>query len=116
VQSYEAKFKVYGTTLGGTDVETGEYAFDVDVCYGCSVIYPSDAFDPTQAPTDVNCKKAGSGTTTTTGSIPACFAGQDGVTDCRQCQGNPVCTPCQKTQDCTDAGTPGTCLFNHCVP
>jgi hypothetical protein len=116
VQSVEARFKIFGTTLGGTDVETGEYDFDIDVCYGCTVIYPSDAFDPTQAPTNVNCKKSGTvSSTSTTGEIPACVAGQDGVTDCRLCQGNPVCTPCQTNADCVTAGTGTQCAASHCL-
>jgi hypothetical protein len=117
VQSYEARFKIYGTTLGGTDVETGEYAFDIDVCFGCTIIYPSDAFDATQAPAGVNCKKGGTVSSTTTGgAVPACIVGQDGVTDCRLCQGNPVCTPCRSSADCATAGTPGNCINSHCIP
>ena len=116
VQSYEARFKIFGTTLGGTDVESSEYAFDIDVCYGCTVIFPSDAYDPTQAPTDVNCNKAGTvSTSSTSGQIPACIPGQDGVTDCRLCQGNPVCTPCLSDADCVTAGTGTKCAASHCL-
>jgi len=116
VHSYETRFKIYGTTLGGTNVESGEYDFDIDVCFGCTVIFPSDAYDPTIDPKDVNCKKAGEVTLVTeNGEIPACIAGQDGVTDCRECQGNPICTPCLSDADCVTAETGNKCVASHCI-
>lgn len=114
-QSYEARFKIYGTSLGGVDVQSGDFTFPVDVCYGCTVVYPSDAYDPTLDPKSVNCKKSGAAATTTTTGTIACLIGQDGITDCRNCQNNPVCTPCHTNADCTTAGTGSQCVASHCI-
>ena len=114
VKTYEAHFKIYGSTLGGTDVTTGEYAFAVDTCYGCTVIYPSDANEPSLA--QPNCLKvqAGGIVPVVGTQLPACIPGQDGVTDCRTCQGNPVCAPCRKDADCAGIGT-ARCAAGHCI-
>ncbi|GAC1394069.1 MAG: hypothetical protein NVSMB47_02470 [Polyangiales bacterium] len=115
VQTYEARFKVFGTTLGGTEVTTGEYAFAIDTCYGCTVIYPSDANEPSLA--QPNCKKVQTGGVTTIvgGPTPACLAGPDGVTDCRSCQGNPVCAPCRTDADCSVDFKGSHCAAGHCT-
>jgi hypothetical protein len=115
VQTYEARFRVFGETLGGTDVTSNEYIFPIDVCYGCTVSFPGDSWDKTQGTPGVrNCLAAAAATATssTPGQTLACLAGQDGVTDCRNCQGNPVCTPCQTDAECSGrtCGAAGHCL------
>jgi hypothetical protein len=82
-----ANVKVFGKTLAGVDVETGEFQFPIKVCNGCLVDF-STGNDPAVQPTP-NCAKAGTTTSTTT-SAP-CFAGQDEVTPCELCVGRPVC-------------------------
>ncbi|MEO7094484.1 MAG: hypothetical protein ABI175_14610 [Polyangiales bacterium] len=111
VQTYEARFRVFGETLGGTEVTSNEYVFPIDVCYGCTVSFPSDSQDKTR--TTPNCLGTTAATATVTpGQTPACFAGQDGVTDCRNCRGNPICTPCADDSQCggRTCGTAGHCI------
>jgi hypothetical protein len=67
------KVKFFGKTLGGESVESNEFAFPVDVCYGCLV------------------SVCAASSTMTTLPVP-CRPGQDSVIDCTQCQGIPVCT------------------------
>jgi hypothetical protein len=76
-----AKVKVYGRTLGGTEIETGEFKFPIETCFGCSILFPSEAEDPTL--NRANCLKTGS--TTSSGSSSLCRVGQDGYLDCRTC-------------------------------
>lgn len=82
--------KVYGRTLGGQELETGEFRFPINVCYGCLVSFPPDATDPL-LPTP-NCANVGSASA----DLP-CFLGQDEPVDCRLCQssGGPagLCLP-----------------------
>lgn len=74
--------KVFGRTLGGKEVETGEYRFPIEVCYGCLISFPPDANDPTLAK-QPNCLKASE-----TGSTleEPCLVGQDQAVDCRICK------------------------------
>lgn len=37
-----AKARVYGHTLGGVDVQSGEFQWPIDVCYGCSILLNPD--------------------------------------------------------------------------
>ena len=114
VQTFEVRFRVFGTTLGGTDVTSNEYVFPLDICYGCTVSFPAESWDKTIAPAGVrNCKgAAATSVVATPGQTPACLSGQDGTTDCRNCQGNPVCTPCVDSSQC-GGGTCGTA--GHCL-
>jgi len=77
--------KVFGTSLGGTEVESGEFQFPTQVCNGCLVDF--SAGNEETAPTQPNCLKP----VTTTGgaatTILPCRAGQDEVTPCSLCKG-----------------------------
>ena len=86
-------FKVFGQTLGGVYVESGEYQHVVDVCSGCLVVFPSDAVDTKQA--TPNCALGFPTGTQINGSTIAlpCEFGQDQLTDCRLCQGVAACDP-----------------------
>lgn len=42
--TYEARMTFFGRTLGGTEIEAGEFAFSVEVCEGC--LGPDDCDDP----------------------------------------------------------------------
>ncbi len=95
VRTFYAKLRVFGSTLGGTDVESGDFTFPIDVCFGCSVIFTPESNDTTIGPgTTPNCRGKVASATTTTGQTQACFFGQDGFIQCNVCQGLQVCTPC----------------------
>ncbi|HEY1959807.1 MAG TPA: hypothetical protein VGH28_29560 [Polyangiaceae bacterium] len=81
--------KVFGTTTGGTHIESGEVGVPVNVCNGCLVSFPAEANDPAQNP-QPNCKLTGQ-----SGSSVAapCVYGQDQAIDCRLCGQNPACDP-----------------------
>ncbi len=90
-------FKVFGQTLGGTYVESGEYQHIVNVCSGCLVNFPSDAVDQKLVTKDapINCELGFPTGATINGATIAlpCVAGQDQPIDCRLCHGIPVCDP-----------------------
>jgi hypothetical protein len=86
-----ANVKVFGKTLGGVDVETGEYQFPIKVCNGCLVDFTTGN-DPAVQP-NPNCAKAGTDTTgggAATQNVP-CNPGQDEITPCELCVGRPAC-------------------------
>jgi hypothetical protein len=94
--------KIYGKTLGGRYVESNEFEFPVDVCYGCLVGFSST--DQNVCYKEPNCFYAATVTSTST----PCFPGQDGTIDCSDCQGIDTCTPALvSTGECTDAGVGG---------
>jgi hypothetical protein len=92
LRRFVAHVKVFGETLGGTAVESGEWEFPLTVCYGCLVSFPADANDPKSA-VQPNCNAAAMGTGTTT----PCNLGQDDGIDCRICKlainGAALCEP-----------------------
>lgn len=83
-----ANVKVFGKSLGGVDVESGEFQFPIKVCNGCLVDF-SAFLDPAVQPTP-NCAKAGTETTSGSQTAP-CFAGQDELTPCNLCLDRPTC-------------------------
>jgi len=85
-----AYVKVYGTTTGGTHLESGEVAFPVNACFGCLVTFPDGSDDEAQT-VQPNCLA----TSSTGGSAitQPCLTGQDQYIDCRLCQGNVACDP-----------------------
>ncbi|HSO38734.1 MAG TPA: hypothetical protein VLT33_39665 [Labilithrix sp.] len=76
--------KVFGTSLGGVDVESGEFQFPMQVCRGCLVL--QDGYDSTSKTQPRNCDKPAelSSATSTTGP---CYIGQDLAISCRNCRG-----------------------------
>lgn len=82
-----ANIKVFGTTLGGKDVESGEFQFPIAVCNGCLVDF-SKGFDPEKPPG--NCSLPAEDSSGSSSDGP-CRMGQDIPIDCRQCRGLPVC-------------------------
>ena len=91
IRRLTAHVKVFGRTLGGTDVESGEWQFPIDACFGCLVSYPREADDPNIAGPDCRNPSAES-------NIPTpCSPGQDDPVDCRLCHGiapgSGVCDP-----------------------
>ena len=73
-----AYFKVFGQTTGGQSLESGEFEYPIDSCYGCLVSRPADSTCSTPP---------GSSSTVT----QPCALGQDQAVDCRLCQTYPVC-------------------------
>lgn len=90
-----AVVKVFGKTLGGREVETGEFRFPIEVCYGCSVSFPAsrwldDGIHP--VPNCLGCADASDVET-------PCLSGQDEAVDCCLCHavlgtaGDQLCEP-----------------------
>jgi len=82
--------RAFGKTLGGIDIESGDFQFPLTVCRGCLVQFTQAATDPA-APLP-NCAKPVD-TTQGSGVTLPCFPGQDEVTPCQICQGRPACDP-----------------------
>ena len=75
--------KVFGTTLGGADLESVPLRYPIQTCTGCLISYPAIADDPAQPGYQcVQGEPEGSS---------GCYLGQDSVVDCRSCQNNPIC-------------------------
>ena len=76
-----ANVRVFGETLGGLEITSGEYRYTIDVCFGCLVEFPPDALEamPGEGPT---CGGSAEGVT-----LDQCRFGQDLPIDCRQCSG-----------------------------
>lgn len=82
IKHMTAVVKVFGRTLGGLNVDSGEWQFPLSVCYGCLIAFPREA-DDLHAPTQPNCDLAAS---TGTSITPPCEVGQDDTVDCRICK------------------------------
>jgi hypothetical protein len=81
VRYFTSVARVFGRTLGGMSVESGEWRFPINVCFGCLVVFPPDATDPKlPAP---NC---GLASVTGTSIVHPCVVGQDDTVDCRVCK------------------------------
>ncbi|MCC6217776.1 MAG: hypothetical protein IT376_23155 [Polyangiaceae bacterium] len=83
--TYRAIVRVFGRTLGGQVVESGEFVYPISVCFGCLVTFPVDAWDQTLS-TSYECNS-----TQPPEDSDACIIGQDTTIDCRLCRGNSVC-------------------------
>jgi hypothetical protein len=83
------RIRIFGTTLGGQEIESGDYDFPIQVCDGCLISYPSEAADPTAPGNTYLCSYAAD-TESTTDQI--CSLGQDDVVPCTECAAfNGVC-------------------------
>ncbi len=71
--------RVFGTTLGGVPVTSSEFSFAIDVCYGCSIVFPLDAID--DSPEGPVCSDVGGAFQ----EDAPCQLGQDSAVDCRFC-------------------------------
>ncbi|MBK7396640.1 MAG: hypothetical protein IPJ34_10155 [Myxococcales bacterium] len=70
-----ANVKVFGKTLGGTDVESLPVAIQIYACFGCSVVFPSDAAEATVG--GPNCLKPST-------QAKTCLVGVE-PTSCQDC-------------------------------
>jgi hypothetical protein len=77
--------KFFGQTLGGRNVETGEFEFPVDICSGCLISFSAANNSP--ACPQPNCVKALTGTMMMQQSV-SCTPGQDSAIDCSVCVGS----------------------------
>jgi hypothetical protein len=92
-----ASVRVFGETLGGTEIESGDLSFPISLCNGCLVSFPPEADDPAQS--GYQCIDQSSAGTASSGSSLSdeaypCWLGQDVAVDCRICVGShpDVCT------------------------
>lgn len=85
-----ANIKAFGETLGGVDLESGEYQLPIKVCNGCLIDF--GGFDDTATP-GVDCNLGiatlASGTQSGSTTLP-CNPGQDEITPCYLCTGRTV--------------------------
>ena len=77
------RVKVFGRTLGGTELESNELYFPILVCSGCLVSFPIEADDPVE-PGYV----CGSNPDFTVTEDPPCWWGQDDAIPCTACVGS----------------------------
>jgi hypothetical protein len=83
-----AKVRVFGTTLGGEDVESSELLFPIEVCDGCLITYPAEARDLTADGTEYQCLSAASETGSTSSDVELpCELGIDIPAPCTVCSG-----------------------------
>jgi hypothetical protein len=106
----QAKIRVFGTTLGGQDIESGDYTFSIEVCNGCLIEYAN--VDDTSGAGDFTCTGPAQSSTKV-----VCSLGQDQVTPCSLCAGaydvclNP-CSNCYLRQSSAitcQAAAPASC-------
>ncbi len=82
--------KFFGATLGGDSVESDNFEFPIEVCYGCLISFSEGDIDPLFV--SPNCK--GNPNANSSSSAPTtfpCFPGQDDPIDCVDCQDVPAC-------------------------
>ena len=86
--------KVFGRTLGGVDVESGEFQLPMQVCNGCLVAF--DGYDPGIDPLKPKPTNCDTPPEKTTGTDGPCRPGQDAALSCTRCRGQripDVCDP-----------------------
>jgi hypothetical protein len=84
-----ANIKLFGKTLGGVDLESGEFQFPIKVCKGCLIDF-STGQDPTVQ--GRNCALPPAAAGTSAAAAPPCQVGQDEPVSCQSCvKTNPLC-------------------------
>jgi hypothetical protein len=99
------KVRVFGTTLGGEDIESAELLFPIEVCDGCLVSFPASDLDA--AVSGTQCKRAADmDAPTSTDTDSPCSLGIDFPVSCTACSN--LYAACQSpTENC--AYTPDAC-------
>ena len=85
------RFHIFGTTLGGQEIESGDYDYPIFLCDGCLIDYPVEARDTvnTQPGDPYRCGASAEAEADTT---KVCFYGQDQRFSCTACAAyDPVC-------------------------
>jgi hypothetical protein len=101
------KVRVFGTTLGGEDVESAELLFPIEVCDGCLVAFPAGDRDPAISGSEYQCKQAADTTPVASEIDGPCNLGIDFAVTCTACSG--LYAACQSpTNNC--AYTPAACM------
>jgi hypothetical protein len=85
------QIKAFGKSLGGKDLESGEFQLPVQVCNGCLVDF-TQGYEPTSKTQPRNCDKV-LGATTGGATTGPCIIGQDLPVNCQICKGVPACDP-----------------------
>jgi hypothetical protein len=82
-----ANVRVFGETLGGVEITSGDFTFPIDVCWGCLVQYPLEAIIADEVTGEFVCGGPADGV-----KLEQCVPGQDEFIDCRACAAvTPVC-------------------------
>jgi len=76
------RVRVFGTTLGGQEIESGDFDFPIQVCDGCLISYPPEAADPTAPPGVYLCSPA---VDVEDDTATVCYPGQDAYVPCTLC-------------------------------
>jgi hypothetical protein len=102
-----AKIRAFGTTLGGQEVESGDYTFPLRICNGCLVSYPNSA-NSAAVGDEYLCQA----TAATAAATPVCFLGQDVPVPCTMCSGAlEVCLhPCSNCSIRKDMSNDTKCM------
>lgn len=77
-----SKVRVFGRTLGGSDVQSNEFTYVVSLCNGCTISFSPANQDNTQP--GPNCLLAAQATQTMVNTVP-CTVGQDFPINCADC-------------------------------
>lgn len=88
-----ATIRIFGRTLGGTEVESGDFSFPIRVCNGCLVDYSTGGDPATADPLNCSLSTPAAGGSTT---VPnPCTAGQDEATPCQICRLERIACGCR---------------------
>jgi hypothetical protein len=90
-QQVLVQIRAFGKTLGGVDVESGEYQHVMNICNGCIVNFPKGS-STTAPPMPADCKVPFDPTAAAGAQLP-CFTGQDEPVNCQLCSQRPACQP-----------------------
>lgn len=82
-----AKVRVFGTSLGGEDIESAELGFPIEICEGCLVAYPASDRDLTSDSPDYQCKLATDSAASGSDVDLPCQLGIDLAVPCTACSG-----------------------------
>lgn len=74
------RLKFFGVTSAGREVDSNEFIYPVELCYGCLLNFPPQAIDPEHA-IQPNCRNIEDLTDDREQTL--CFTGQDEIVDCR---------------------------------
>ncbi len=74
------RIKFFGVTSAGRSVDSNEFVYPIELCYGCLLSTPPDAIDP-EFPVQPNCRNSEFSDTLDLADL--CFTGQDALVDCR---------------------------------
>ena len=74
------RIKFFGVTSSGNNVDSNEFVYPIELCYGCLLSTPPDAIDP-EFPVQPNCRNSEIEEDLNLEDL--CFTGQDALVDCR---------------------------------